>query len=169
MAAPAIPQRFPPLTWRRPVFIWTPIALALAIGWPMALFYTDAGFQRLTIIGGAAVFALALISLCVTWVMGRAPRSRRIVVLHVVIAGAITMLLAPIVLGKLLELVADSTERAGTLTFEMSLAMIPLAIVVGLPIMLVSGIVFAWIALTRARPDELLEDGVFREDVQPFR
>ncbi len=169
MVAPAIPQRFPPLTWRKPVFIWTPLALALAIGWPAALFYNDAGPQRLMIIAGAAVFAIALISLGVTWAMGRAPRSRRIVVLHVVTAGAITLLLTPIVLGKLLTLVAESTERAGTLTFEMSLAMIPLAIVVGLPIMLVSGIVFAWIALAHARPHELLDDGVFREDVQPFR
>ena len=79
------------------------------------------------------------------------------------------MLLAPIVLGQLLALVAESTDRAGTLTMEMSLAMIPLAIVVGLPIMLVSGIAFAWVALARQRRDELLNDGIFRDDVQPFR
>jgi hypothetical protein len=169
MVAPAIPQRIPPLTWRKPVFIWTPLALALAIGWPAGLFYNDSGPQRLMLIAGATVFAIALITLGVTWAMGRAPRSRRIVVLHVVIAGAITMLLAPIVLGQLLALIAESTERAGTLTIEMSLAMIPLAIVVGLPIMLVSGIAFAWVALARQRRDELLNDGIFREDVQPFR
>ena len=169
MVAPAIPQRIAPLTWRKPVFIWTPIALAVAIGWPAALFYNDAGPQRLMLIAGATVFAIALITLGVTWAMGRAPRSRRIVVLHIVIAGAITMLLAPIVLGQLLALVAESTDRAGTLTIEMSLAMIPLAIVVGLPIMLVSGIAFAWVALARQRRDELLNDGIFRDDVQPFR
>ena len=169
MRGQPIPQRIPPLTWRKPVFIWTPFALALAIGWPAGLFYNDAGPQRLMLIAGATVFAIALITLGVTWAMGRAPRSRRIVVLHVVTAGAITMLLAPVVLGQLLALVAESTERAGTLTIEMSLAMIPLAIVVGLPIMLVSGIAFAWVALARQRRDELLNDGIFRDDVQPFR
>jgi hypothetical protein len=169
MAAPAIPQRIPPLTWRKPVFIWTPLSLALAIGWPAALFYTDTGPQRLALIAGAAVFAVALITLGAMWAVGRAPRSRRIVVLHVVVAGAITMLSAPIVVGEIMTFVADSTERAGTLTVGMSLAMIPLAIVVGLPITLVSGIVFAWVALARQRPHELLDDGVFREDVQPFR
>jgi hypothetical protein len=169
MAAPAIPQRIPPLTWRRPVFIWTPIALAMAIGWPAALFYADGGPQRLTLIAGATVFAIALISLGAMWATGRPPRSRRIVVLHVVMAGAITLLLAPIVVGELMTFVAESTERAGTLTFSMSLAMIPLAIVLGLPITLVSGIVFAWVALSHRRKHELLDDGVFREDVQPFR
>lgn len=169
MAAPAIPQRIAPLTWRKPVFIWTPIGLALAVGWPAGLFYNDAGPQRLMLLAGATVFAIALITLGVTWAMGRAPRSRRIVVLHVVSAGAVTLLLAPIVLGQVLALVAETTERAGTLTFEMSLAMIPLAIVVGLPIMLVSGIAFAWVALAHQRRDELLNDGIFRDDVQPFR
>jgi len=169
MAAPAIPQRIPPLTWRKPVFIWTPIALAMAIGWPAALFYTDSGPQRLALFAGSAVFALALLTLGAMWAFGRAPRSRRVVVVHVVIAGAITFLLAPIVLGELLALVAETTERHGTLTFGMSLAMVPLAIVLGLPITLVSGIVFAWVALAHQRPHELLDDGVFREDVQPFR
>jgi hypothetical protein len=169
MAAPAIPQRIPPLTWRRPVFIWTPIALALAIGWPAGIFYADAGPQRLTLIAGATVFAIALITLGAMWASGRPPRSRRIVVLHVVIAGALTLLLAPIVLGELMTFIAASTERAGTLTFGMSLAMIPLAIVIGLPITLVSGIMFAWVALSHRRKHELLEDHVFREDVQPFR
>ena len=169
MVAPAIPQRIPPLTWRKPVFIWTPIALAMAIGWPAGLFHTDGGPQRLAIVAGATVFAIALISLGAMWAAGRPPRSRRVVVLHVVMAGAITMVLAPIVVGELMTLIADTTERAGTLTFGMSLAMIPLAIVLGLPITLVSGIVFAWLALSHRRQHELLNDGVFREDVQPFR
>ena len=54
MRGQPIPQRIPPLTWRKPAFLWTPIALALAIGWPVALFYDDATPQRLLI---SALFA----------------------------------------------------------------------------------------------------------------
>jgi hypothetical protein len=172
MRGPPIPQRIPPLTWRRPSFIWTPIALALAIGWPTALFYNAPNLQRLALVAGAFVFALALLTLGASWIMGRAPRTRRIVVLHVLTAGAIAAIVAPFVLTELLAAVADY-EHAGAganFTFTMSLAMAPLALVLGLPIALISGIVFAWLALSRRPPpDELLGDGVFTSDVQPFR
>jgi hypothetical protein len=48
----------------------------------------------------------------------------------------------------------------------MSLAMTPLAFVIGLPIALVSGTLFAWIALAKPR---VVEDLVGFQDVQPFR
>lgn len=168
-----VPQRIAPLSWRKPTLLWTPIALALAIGWPAALFYNDPAPQRLALVAGAAVFALALLTLGASWMTGRAPKARRIVVLHVVAAGAVVALAAPFVLIELLALVADY-EREGadeSFTFAMSLAMIPLALVIGLPITLVSGIVFAWVALKggRAGGGDLLDDGVFRDDVQPFR
>lgn len=166
MNGPPIPQRIPPLTWRRPSLLWTPIALALAIGWPAALFHHDSGLQRLSLIAGAAVFALALVTLGLGWALGAAPKARRIVVLHIVVAGALASLLAPFVLTQLLALVADY-EQAGAaqnFSFLMSLALAPLALVLGLPIALVSGIVFAWIAL-RPLPTIILS----RDDVQPFR
>ncbi len=171
MPTPGIPQRIPPLAWRKPAFLWTPIALAASVGWPAALFYNDAGPQRLALIAGAIVFALALVSLGVSWASGQAPRSRRTVVLHVVLAGALVTLIAPFVLTQLLAAVANAQEAhsAGSFTLAMALAMIPLALVVGLPMMLVSGIIFSWLALSRGRRDELLSDGVFRDDVQPFR
>ena len=175
MRGPPIPQRFPPLAWRRPSLLWTPAALALAIGWPAALFYNDPGLQRLALVAGAAVFALALLSLGASWLLGRAPRTRRIVVLHVLSAGALVALAAPFILTELLAIVADY-ERSGSgegFTFAMSLAMLPLALVLGLPIALASGVVFAWTALARQPgPHEtaLLDDGVFSpHDVQPFR
>jgi len=172
MRGPPIPQRIPPLTWRRPSVIWTPVALALAIGWPTALFYNAPNLQRLTLVAGAFVFALALLSLGVSWIMGRAPRTRRTVVMHVLAAGAIAALAAPFVLTRLLSAVADY-EHAGAganFTFAMSLSMAPLALVLGLPIALISGVVFAWTALSSKRPhDELLGDGVFVSDAQPFR
>lgn len=168
-----VPQRIAPLTWRKPTLVWTPLALALAIGWPAAVFYNDPNPQRLALVAGAAMFALALISLGVSWMMGRAPKARRIVVLHVVIAGALAALAAPFVLIELLALVADyEREGAGeSFTFAMSLAMIPLALVIGLPMALVSGIVFTWVALKRTAvgDGDLLDDGVFRDDVQPFQ
>jgi len=168
MRGQPIPQRIPPLTWRKPAFIWTPIALALAIGWPAALFYEEIGPQRLAIAALFVVFAVALITLGASWIMGRPPKSRRIVVLHVVVAGAIAALIAPFVLTWLLALVADSPQEGAAEHFSlaMSLATTPLVVMLGLPVVLVSGIAFAWIALKRgvaAREDD------YRHDVQPFR
>jgi len=166
-----VPQRIAPLTWRKPTLLWTPAALALAIGWPAALFYNAPSLQRLALVTGAAVFALALISLGASWMMGRAPKARRVVVLHVVPAGALVALAAPFVLIELLAMVADyEREGAGeSFTFAMSLAMVPLALVIGLPMALVSGIVFAWLALKRSDvgSGDLMGDDRF--DVQPFR
>ncbi len=173
MRGPPIPQRIPPLTWRRPAFLWTPIALALGIGWPAALFYQDGGPQRLALTAGAAVFAIALATLGVSWAIGRAPKARREVVVHVVLAGVIALLAAPFLLTRLLATVAEGAHdgAAQSFTLGMSLAMAPLALVVGLPIALVSGILFAWTALSRPRgiAGEILDDQVFRSDVQPFR
>jgi hypothetical protein len=93
------------------------------------------------------------------------------VVVHVVTAGAIVALITPFVLIELLALVADY-ERQGAgdgFTFAMSLAMTPLALVIALPVSLLSGIVFAWVALKRGDPSasDLVADDRF--DVQPFR
>jgi hypothetical protein len=173
MRGPPIPQRIPPLSWRRPSLIWTPVALAAAIGWPAALFYNDPGLQRLALVAGASVFALALVSLGASWVFGHAPRARRTVVMHVVIAGALASLAAPFVLTELLATVANYEQSGASdnFTLAMSMAMAPLALVLGLPIALVSGILFAWIAMTRGnrfRDGDLLDDHVFRRDAQPF-
>jgi hypothetical protein len=163
-----IPQRIAPLTWRRPAFLWTPLALALAIGWPAALFYDDIGPQRLTIVALFAVFAMALTTLGVSWATGRAPKARRIVVLHVVIAGAIAALAAPFVLTWVLEAVADQDAASDRFGLSMSLAMTPLVLVLGLPVVLVSGIVFAWVALKRGDPIAPSAEEL-RHEFQPFR
>jgi hypothetical protein len=169
MRSQPIPERIPPLTWRRPAILWTPVALALAIGWPAALFYDDLGPQRLTIATLFVVFALALVTLGASWMMGRAPKARRIVVLHVVTAGVIAALVAPFVLTWALEAVADYRNAGDHFSPSMSMAMTPLVVVLGLPVVLVSGILFAWIALKRRRRprDANYED--FRHDVQPFQ
>lgn len=167
MAAP-IPERIPQLVWRRPAFVWTPLALALAIGWPAALFYQNQGPRRLALAALFVVFALALFSLGASWIIGRPPKARRIVVLHVVIAGAVAALSAPFVLTWLLESVASG--RAGEeLSMAASFAMTPLALVVGLPVALISGIVFAWIALARPdHADDTFDEAALRGETQPF-
>jgi hypothetical protein len=165
-----IPQRIAPLTWRKPALLWTPLALAMAIGWPAALFANEPGPQRIALVAGFVVFAVALTTLGASWALGQAPRARRVVVLHVVVAGALTALVAPFALTHLLALVADYHQQGAgeNFSFTMSLAMAPLALLLGLPIALISGIVFAWVALARERigDSDLLE---FKNDAQPFR
>ncbi|MBN8606015.1 MAG: hypothetical protein J0L81_03785 [Caulobacterales bacterium] len=171
MAQAPIPQRIAPLSWRKPAFLWTPLGLALGIGWPLALFYDDVAPQRLALTGLFIVFAIALVSLGASWVLGRAPKARRVVVSHVVTAGLITALISPFVLTQLLENVASAENSGAHFTFDMAMAMMPLALVLGLPIALVSGVLFAWTALkpSATGASDLLDDGVFRGDVQPFR
>lgn len=168
MRGQPIPQRIPPLTWRKPAFLWTPIALALAIGWPAALFYEEPNPQRFAISSLFVVFAIALISLGVSWFTGRPPKTRRVVVLHVVTAGVIGALLAPFILTWLLALVAEYEHEGAAEHFSltMSLATTPLVVMIGLPVVLVSGIVFAWVALKRGTP---AREHDYRHDVQPFR
>ncbi|MFZ2030670.1 MAG: hypothetical protein WAU68_10210 [Vitreimonas sp.] len=174
MLPPPIPQRIPALSWRKPAILWTPIALALAIGWPALLFYNDYGLQQLVVIAGAAVFALALMTLGATWMLRRPPKTRRTVVMHVVIAGAIASFIAPFVLTQLLAVVTDYSHAgaAANFTLPMAMTMLPLALVLGLPVALVSAIMFSWIALKRQlplEPHDLLHDGMLHNDIQPFR
>ena len=174
MVPPPIPQRIPPLTWRQPAFLWTPIALAVAIGWPAMLFYSDFGLQQLVVIGVAAVFALALVTLGASWMVRRPPKTRRTVVMHVVVAGAIASVIAPFVLTQLLAIEADYSHAgaAANFTLPMAMALLPLAIVLGLPVALLSAVAFTWIALKRqhpVEPHELVSDGMLRSDIQPFR
>ena len=169
MNSPPIPERIPPLAWRKPAFLWTPLALAVAIGWPAAVFYDEPAMQRTALIVGGAAFAIALTTLGASWLIGRAPKARRIVVLHVVLAGAAASLCAPFVLTETLAL-ASGGERADA-SLAMAAAAAPLALVLGLPMALVSGLLFAWLALGPPQQErgDLLEDEVFRNDVQPFR
>lgn len=169
MRSPPIPQRIPPLEWRKPAFIWTPLALALAIGWPAVLLPNDVALQRMAFVTGAVVFALALLTLGASWAVGRAPRTRRVVVLHVLFAGGVAAVAAPFVLAELLALVAGS-EKAGRLSASMSMALAPLGLVFGLPLALISGTVFASIALSQPRHEQV-DDRIFvaDSDVQPFR
>ncbi|MEZ5995371.1 MAG: hypothetical protein R3C25_06425 [Hyphomonadaceae bacterium] len=171
MIGPPIPQRIPPLAWRGPAWLWTPLALAVAIGWPALIFYDDAAPQRLALTALFAVFAIALVTLGLSWAIGRAPKARRIVVLHVVIAGVIVAALAPFLLTWVLSIVTPQEAAAGA-RLSAALVLTPLVFVLGLPVALISGIAFAWIALEQTGAiggGDVLEDGVFHHDVQPFQ
>jgi hypothetical protein len=170
MARPPVPQRIPPLRWRAPAFVWTPVGLALSIGWPAALFYNDAGLRQLIVIVSAAVFAFSLVTLGASWGLGIAPRTRRTVILHVLFAGIVATLTAPFALTRLLGAVAHYQQHgASEFSLTMSLAMTPLALMLGLPVALISGALFAWVALQRPKLDEGMGENVHSMDVQPFR
>lgn len=166
MRHPPIPRRIAPLAWRKPAFLWTPLALALAIGAPYLAFREDGALANMALIAGAFVYALALTTLGVAWAFGRAPRSRREVVLHVVFAGAVAALGAPYMMTRLLGMAAE--EGGKVFSLPMALGVTPLAIVLGLPIALISGLAFAIVALKQPTISEAnAEDARF--EVQPFR
>jgi len=136
----------------------------------MALFYNDADLQRVIVVVSACVFAFALVTLGVSWGLGAAPRTRRTVILHVLGAGVLASIAAPYVLTRLLGAVAGY-QRAGAaidVPVTASAAMAPLALMMGLPLALISGALFAWIALKRPRQDDL-PDNIRSADIQPFR
>ena len=152
MSPPPIPERLAPLAWRKPALVWVPLALTISIGWPSALFLEAPNWQRIALMLGAATFTLALLSLGAAWGLGRAPKARRIVVLHVVIAGVVALLAAAV-------LVSPSFELGSALAFT------PLALLIGLPITLCSALIFAWIALTSQSKRAV---DVAAHDLQPF-
>lgn len=164
MNSPPIPQRIRPLEWRGPAWFWTPVALGAAVGWPALLFYDDPGPRQLAVLGVAGVFALALCMLGVSWARGKPPKSRWAVVQHVMAASALAIVTAPFLMGPLLSASAPG--------FELTLATAPLMLIVGLPMLFVSALLFSALALSTRRQRKrgtLLDDEVFRNDVQPFR
>lgn len=167
MANPPIPQRIPPLTWRKPAWLWSPLALALALGAVYALFYQDGSVARAVLAAGAVVFVLALATLSAGWALGHPPRAHRIVVLHVLAASVIVALAAPWGFSALLAAEVKQAKGAGA---DLALALAPLAVLLGLPLALISGLIFSLTALTRPRPEkplELTEDDA-RFAHQPF-
>lgn len=151
MRAP-IPQRIAPLSWRKPSFLCTPLALAIAIGWPAALVWEQPALLRTALFSGTIVFAVALALLGASWALGRAPKTRLDAVLHVVCAGALVSLLAPLALSDSIAAIAGSGDTANP-SVAVGLAMAPLALIFVLPAALLSGALFAWVALARGSTD----------------
>lgn len=166
MAPPPIPRRIAPLAWRGPAYIWTPLALLIALGGPFLALGAHGPMARASLIIGAFVYALALTTLALAWFLGRAPRSRREVALHVLSAGLVASVAAPFVLTMLLG--GAARPGAEPYTLADTLALTPLALVIGLPILLLSALAFSLLALRRPPLEQsAAEDARFR--VQPFR
>lgn len=136
MPEPPIPERIPPLAWREPMALWLPLAMLATIAWP-ALIESDAEELRLALVASASGLALALATLGASWLAGRAPKARRIIVLHVVLAAAVVAVLAPV------------AGPSAAPDIAALFAMAPLALMLALPAALLSGIIFAWVALVR--------------------
>lgn len=130
------------------------MALASAVAWPAGVLVAEQSLRRISMLALGVTLVIALLSLGGSWLVGKPPRSRRNVVLHVVIAGAIVALAAPFLAASLF------TTATG---FSAALTLAPLALLLGLPMALVSGVLFAWIALTPATTHA--RDA---RDVQPF-
>lgn len=146
-----IPHRFPPLTWRRPAFVWTPLALVIAIGGPALALAGDGGMQQAALVMGSATFAIALATLGAAWYFDNAPRTRREVIGHVITAGVLVALAAPFVLTNLLGAVSrfENDAQGQSFTLADAAAMVPLALLLGLPIALLSAAAFSLLALKK--------------------
>ncbi|HVY84264.1 MAG TPA: hypothetical protein VG943_03965 [Caulobacterales bacterium] len=143
---PPIPQRIHPLSWRRPFFVWTPVAVLLALGWPALLVREQSGLLQLALIAGALGMAMSLIALGGAWALGRPPRTRTTVIRNVAWTGGVIAAAAPFLLVNV------DAAHAGGLARSTPLAMAPLALLLGLPMSLFAGTVFAWVALVKPPP-----------------
>jgi hypothetical protein len=162
MDTPPIPQRIPALAWRAPASLWTPLALALAIGLPWGLSYFDASLRRFILVTLMTAFVLALLWLALSWVRGRAPKARRFVVEAVVWSAAALAIVAPLAIASSLSL-----------DLEAAVPLAALMLMLGLPTALASGLVFAWLALHAPTdehpPSAVLGDSAFQSHRQSFR
>ncbi|MEQ1617023.1 MAG: hypothetical protein ABL883_01605 [Terricaulis sp.] len=147
MAEAPIPVRIPALEWRAPAFLWIPAGLALSIGWPAALFPSSPNLRQLALVGGASVFALAMTGLWLRWMIRGAPKARRVIVRHIVVWGAVVSAAAPFALTMAAAAPLAPAGNGSNLSFGAVLSMVPLSLLLGLPAALVSGSIFALVAL----------------------
>jgi len=138
-----VPRRIAPLAWRRPAALWTPVALALAVGWPAYALHEQTGFAALMFGAGAIGMTLSLAALGGAWALGRPPRTRKSVIRNITWTGAVIAAAAPFLLVNLPGAHVDGLAR------ETPFAMAPLALLLGLPISLFAGVVFSLVALVK--------------------
>ena len=142
--ASPIPRRIAPLAWRRPVVVWIPLALALALGWPSLALYQEAGLGEAVLIAGAAAAALGLTGLGLAWAFKRPPRTRREAIPYLLLPGCAAALATPFVLNWVL-----SAANQEELPFSLAASAAPLALLIGFPAALFSALVFSIVALVK--------------------
>jgi hypothetical protein len=149
----------PPLAWRRPVWLWALIALALSVAWPALFLRTEGGLAQFAAITVGAAFLLALAALAIAYRIGRPPKLRRHVIAYMVAAAAFCALVSPFAFLAILGALASSEhggdvsglEIAG-LTPDMAWALAPLALAVGAPTAVVAGLALALLGFHKRPP-----------------
>lgn len=165
-----IPQRIPPLTWRRPFYLWTPAALLLAIGWPALLLRGQSVVFQASLATAAFACCVVVVVLIGGALMKRPPRARRTVIRAMVWAGVAAAIASPFIVTSVID---EQSGVSGAV-----LAITPLALLLGLPVALFSGIVFSLVALVKPKAEMETQARVIRvtdvsvpehaRDVQPF-
>lgn len=137
------------MAWRQPVLVWTPIALALGLGWPALMLREEPGLAQAALVGGAIVFAASFVSMGGAWLLGRAPRTRRDVMQHFLYTGVVVALGAPFAVAAILGAVAQAQHSETGLRAAAPYALTPLAVLLGLPIAFFYGMAFSMVALVK--------------------
>jgi len=138
------------------VLIWTPVALALALGWPVLALHDDTGWPEIVSITAALAFAIGFVSMGCAWAIGRPPRSLRDAVLHLLWPCIFAALAAPFVYRTLIVsiAIAQSGTMRAPIPLQFAAAAEPVALLVGLPIALVSALTFCAVALVKPSREE---------------
>ena len=105
------------------------------------------------LITGAIVFASSFVTLTCAYSFGGAPRSRGEVLQHFLVTGIIAAIAAPFVLTGMLDAVAASEHTSTGLRGATAFAMMPLAVLLGLPVAFFYGLVFSFVALVKPQRD----------------
>lgn len=148
----AASDRDPGLAWRRPAPLWALLALTIALGVPALVLMGEDGMGQLTLIVAALSNTAALLSLMFATAIGRMPRSRREVMLHVLWLGVFAALASPLAFQILLTAMegVEAPEGPIGLSSFLPFALTPLSLFVGLPIALLGGLCLAFLAFRRA-------------------
>jgi hypothetical protein len=151
----------PALAWRRPVWLWAPVAFAISVAWPALFLRSEGGLAQFAAITTGVAFVLAVVALALGYAIGRPPLQRRHVVAAMVIAAALCALLSPLAFIWLIGAVTE-TEYGGQapgpeiagLSPDMAWALAPLALAVGAPASVFAGLALALIGFEKrkARP-----------------
>lgn len=144
----ALMEREPALAWRRPALVWALVALLLSLGLPALILSGEGGAGQLVMIAATLGVLAALASLMLAAAFGRVPRARLEVVTHTLRIVLLAALAAPIAFQMLLHAMegVDAPNGPIGLPFLLPVGLWPLALFAGLPIGLLAGLLFAFLA-----------------------
>lgn len=149
----------PPLTWRKPAWLWASLAFAIGVVWPLVFLSRDGGLAQLAAISVGAALLLSVGVIAIGAQIGRPPMLRRHVVIVVLICTGMVALLAPFVFVGLLGLLAgleSSLDEPGLkiagLSQGMAWALAPIAFLVGAPSAIAAALTLSILGFRREKP-----------------